>query len=365
MLSQTSDRDRSAGAIDISVIVPAYNEAKRLPLTLDAIVALASDSIEVIFVDDGSTDTTRQILEMAAKNRPNVRVVACPVNRGKGAAVRSGVARAHGRSLVFMDADLATDLDALHPLVAALDDHHVAIGSRSVSGTVVDDVSIHRKAMGFSFNRIVRMATGVPHEDTQCGFKAFQAPTGKLLFALGGVDGFAFDVEILSLARKLDLGVGEVPIRWTHVDGSHIQPVADSLRMVRDVLRSRRYDSSAPARVAQARFPCRSGDETALRKEILGHVRQFDLTVVLDGSVVVLAPFVRPDHMSEFVRRVSDATDADVDTVQVASVDARAILRLSSESRRGRFAQEVRHCTVADLVRFKPLAFPAFDESLV
>jgi hypothetical protein len=325
VLTTDSERGRFTEETDLSVIVPAYNEATRLPDTLEAILELGSATTEIIFVDDGRTDSTLSILEAATEDNPFAQVVAAPANRGKGAAVRLGMAQARGRALVFMDADLATDLAGLEPLIRALDDHHVAIGSRSISGTVVHDASAKRKRMGASFNRLVRSATDIPFADTQCGFKAFRAPIGKLLFALGRIDGFAFDVEVLTLARQLDLRVQEIPIEWRQVDGSHVRPIADALRMSRDVIRSRRPKLDAPARVCGARFPCAPGQEVQLRDEILTHVRSFDLAMALDGSVLLLAPFVRPQHMDELVRRVSSV--ADPSTVEISGLDAGAVLQ--------------------------------------
>ena len=290
-------------------------------------------------------------------------VVAAPSNRGKGAAVRLGMAQARGRALVFMDADLATDLSALEPLVRALDDHHVAIGSRALSGTVVEDASAKRRRMGSSFNHLVRAATGVPFEDTQCGFKAFRSPIGKLLFALGRVDGYAFDVEMLGLARQLDLGVLEIPVHWREVEGSHVRPVADALRMTRDVIRSRRPKLDAPARVCSARFPCVPGEELELRAEILNHVRAFDLAMALDGSVLLLAPFVRPEHMGTLVNRLAPFTDTR--NVEISGLDARAVLKLIADVRCGRFAEAVHHHSTVDRPDHVSSAMPVLDVSLV
>jgi dolichyl-phosphate beta-glucosyltransferase len=361
----TTDTERGhfGEETEVSVIVPAYNEAARLPDTLEAILELGSVNTEVIFVDDGSTDSTLSILEAATEDNPYAHVVAAATNRGKGAAVRLGMAQARGRSLVFMDADLATDLAGLDPLIAALEDHHVAIGSRSISGTVVRDASAKRKRMGASFNRLVRSATDIPFEDTQCGFKAFRAPIGKLLFALGRIDGFAFDVEMLTLARQLDLRVTEIPIQWHQVEGSHVRPIADALRMSRDVIRARRPKLDAPARVCSARFPCAPGAEFELRSEILSHVRSFDLAMALDGSVLLLAPFVRPQHMDELVRRV--ASVADPSTVEITGLDAGAVLEVVATSRGGQFAEAVHHHSTVTPCDRSLSPVPALDLSLI
>jgi dolichyl-phosphate beta-glucosyltransferase len=356
----------SAVAPARTVIVPAYNEEHRLGATVAQILDLADDRTEVIFVDDGSADRTLAVLDEATADHPYARVLASPSNRGKGAAVRLGVASARGRALVFMDADLATDLSALDPLVGALDRHHVAIGSRALEGTVVTGAPAKRTRMGHSFNRLVRLATGVPFADTQCGFKGFQAAIGKLLFALGRVDGFAFDVELLSLAAQLGLDVVEVPVDWHYVDGSHVRPVADALRMSLDVVRARRAKLDAPARVCSARFACEPEHADELRAAILPHVRAADLVVQIDGAVVVLAPFVRPQHMEPLVQRIATITQNHA--VEVRDLDAGGVMRLVAGST-GRpstaLADAVNHHGAMAPRDHLEYLIPALDASLI
>jgi hypothetical protein len=169
---------------------------------------------------------------------PHALVLRMPCNRGKGAAVRAGVARARGQAIVFMDADLATALDDLPALVGALDHAHVAIGSRAVTGAQVTGASPTRVGMGRAFNHMVRAVTPLSLVDTQCGFKAFRASTAKLLFHLSRLDGFAFDVEVLTLAHRIGYPITEVPVHWTAVEGSHIRPVSDAVTMTGDLLRT-------------------------------------------------------------------------------------------------------------------------------
>ncbi|HMC68687.1 MAG TPA: dolichyl-phosphate beta-glucosyltransferase [Mycobacteriales bacterium] len=221
----------------LSVVVPAYNEARRLETSLPALVDLASDAgAELIVVDDGSDDRTADVAaEYTAKLR-GAKVVRLPLNSGKGAAVRAGVAHARGRSIVFMDADLATELTDLPSLVEALDTADIAIGSRVLSESTVDGATTARARMGRTFNRVARLVTGLDLRDTQCGFKAFRAPVAQLLFHLGVVDGFAFDVEILALAHRIGYRIAEVPVHWHGVADSRVDVVRDPARMVRDVL---------------------------------------------------------------------------------------------------------------------------------
>ena len=221
----------------LSVVVPAYNEARRLGGSLPPLLDMASDTgAELIVVDDGSVDGTADVAASHLSGLPGSKLVRLPLNSGKGAAVRAGVAHARGKSIVFMDADLATDLGDLPVLLDALEEADVAIGSRVVAGATVDGASATRARMGRTFNRMARAVTGLKLRDTQCGFKAFRAPVAQLLFHLGVVDGFAFDVEILALARRMGYRVAEVPVHWRAIEDSRVDVVRDPLRMVRDVV---------------------------------------------------------------------------------------------------------------------------------
>ncbi|MBV9935560.1 MAG: glycosyltransferase, partial [Actinobacteria bacterium] len=223
----------------VSVVVPAWNEELRLPATLDALSrAVDPDDTELIVVDDGSADATANVASVLLAPLPHAMVVRLPANQGKGAAVRAGVARARGRRIVFMDADLSTDLRDLPSLVDALDHAHVAIGSRAAPGSDVLDASVARVGMGRAFNAMVRAVTPLSINDTQCGFKAFRAPTAKLLFHLGRLDGWAFDVEVLTLAHRIGYSISEVPVHWTAMEGSHVRPMSDAVTMAADLFRT-------------------------------------------------------------------------------------------------------------------------------
>ena len=222
----------------LSIVIPAYNEAERLTSTLCALEAhpAASDA-ELIVVDDGSTDRTAEVAHSLLDDRPGAQVISLAENRGKGAAVRTGVAAATGSIIVFMDADLATDLSALQVVLAALECADVVVGSRAVPGAVVHDTTLGRAVMGRSFNRMVRVMGRVGVHDTQCGFKAFRADAAHLIFGVSRVDGFAFDAEALVHARILGFCIREVPVEWTAVDGSSVRPVRDSIGAALDLLR--------------------------------------------------------------------------------------------------------------------------------
>ena len=185
----------------LSIVIPAYNESARLASTLSLVLERTDDDVEIILVDDGSSDDTADIARrILARVTPSARVLELPENRGKGAAVRAGIGSATGDNVVFMDADLATDLDALDGVVGALQTADIVVGSRAVPGSAVFNGTRGRILMGRGFNQMVRALTRTSVHDTQCGFKAFRTPVAHLLFGLSRIDGFAFDAEILHLA---------------------------------------------------------------------------------------------------------------------------------------------------------------------
>lgn len=234
----------------LSIVIPAFNEADRLAGALGRLLEVLWEgnfdpaSTEIVVVDDGSEDATAEMATYLLAGLPRSTVLRLPTNRGKGAAVRAGVARATGSVVTFLDADMAVDPSALPNLVRQLDGLDVAIGSRSVEGSLVDCRSVRRTLMGRAFNHLATTATGLAMKDTQCGFKAFRSPVARLLFHFAVIDRFAFDVEILHLARSLGLRIGEVPVSWRHVPGSHIRPIADPMSMVTDLWRTRSRHSS-------------------------------------------------------------------------------------------------------------------------
>jgi glycosyltransferase involved in cell wall biosynthesis len=229
------------GHPEVSVVVPASNEARRLGPSLDTLAAdpsLRRRRTEVIVVDDGSHDTTAVVAVEHLVDLPRGRLLRLPWHLGKGAAVRFGVASARGDVVVFMDADLATDLAALPRLFDELERADVVVGSRRAPGAVVEGVTYARALMHDAFSsQASRMHLGV--SDPQCGFKGFSAQAAATLFPLSRVDGFGFDIEILLLARRLGLRVVEVPVHWHAVAGSKVRPLLDPLTMTVDVMRTR------------------------------------------------------------------------------------------------------------------------------
>lgn len=227
----------------LSVVVPAYNEAARLGPTLEAVAGWLmghAPGSEIVVSDDGSTDATRQVAEDFAGQSPvPVRVVGGARNEGKGAAVRRGVLAARGRYVLYSDADLSTPIEEVEKLHAALlRGADLAFGSRSVRGARVERRQpLYRMLMGKTFNKIVRLVTGLDVVDSQCGFKLMRREVAALLFGEMRLDGFAFDVELLYLARRHGLKIAEVPVRWINDPASKVDPIRHSAEMLRDVLR--------------------------------------------------------------------------------------------------------------------------------
>ena len=231
--------------VALSLIVPAYNEAERLPATLrhaaDALPRLAEAS-EIIVVDDGSSDDTTAVVEGFASPVP-LRVIRLPRNRGKGAAVAAGIAAARHPLIAFTDADCPYDLERLRPMLAALlgDAADVAIGARELADSEINrGYGVLRLLSGRTLSVLTSLALGLPFRDSQCGLKAFRADVARRLFALRTVDGFGFDFEILTAALHNGLRVQRFPVQLTHNDDSRIALVRDSLRMARDLWRVRR-----------------------------------------------------------------------------------------------------------------------------
>jgi glycosyltransferase involved in cell wall biosynthesis len=236
--------DWRSPATTISLIIPAYNEARHLGETLPRLRAefLDDPNVELIVVDDGSTDRTAEMVLDCIEGWEGARLIRMPWNQGKGSAIKAGIAAARGSRLVFSDADLSADIRDLPRLVAALDHADVAIGSRAIAGSrvIYNQHRGVRKIQSKFFNGVACAMVDIVASDTQCGFKAFRADAGKMLFHLCEAKGFAFDVELLALAQLLGLRVTEVPVDWVESVGTTVKPIRDPIRMMRDLLRTRR-----------------------------------------------------------------------------------------------------------------------------
>jgi len=231
----------------VTVVVPAFNEARRLPALLETLEQRGQEIFgaaglrlaELIIVDDGSTDETASLL----RDRPSagfaLRGISFPANRGKGAAVRAGMLAAAEPLALLADADMATPFEEVGKLAAALEGGaDIAIGSRGLAGSdIVVHQPAHRELAGKGFNLGLRLLTRLPYRDTQCGFKLFRLARARPLFELQRIDGFAYDAEILVLARRLGLRVSEVPVRWFDDPNTTVKLFSASSRMALDLLR--------------------------------------------------------------------------------------------------------------------------------
>jgi dolichyl-phosphate beta-glucosyltransferase len=225
------ERARNHHEVDLSVVIPAYNEERRLGPTLDTVIrhlreAGEGDSWEVIVVDDGSSDGTGDVVRAAAGDEPRVRLVTSPHNRGKGNALRLGVCSSSGRRVLVTDADLAAPIEELERLDKALTDGQAAaIGSRAAPGAAIERHQHPlREALGRTGNVLIRGLAVSGIRDTQCGFKLFDGVRAREAFAASRLNGFGIDVEILRHFRRSGWPVVEVPVRWAHQPGSKIQP---------------------------------------------------------------------------------------------------------------------------------------------
>jgi dolichyl-phosphate beta-glucosyltransferase len=228
----------------LSIIVPAYNESRRLPESLRRMrehFDTAGEEYEVIVVDDGSADDTHARSAALAETWPQLRVLRLPRNRGKGAAVRAGMLDARGDHRLFSDADLSTPLDELPKLRGHLHgDCHVAIASRALADSQID---VHqqrrRELMGRTYNRLLQLLVLPGIHDSQCGFKVFTAEAAVACFEPLRTERFGFDAEVLVRARSLGWTIAEVPVRWRHVEASSVNSVRDASRMLVDLVRLR------------------------------------------------------------------------------------------------------------------------------
>jgi len=227
----------------LSIIIPAYNEAARLEKTLRAVVDYLRQQrpdAEVIVVDDGSSDETAEIARKSFQNSGDLRtsVISYKSNLGKGRAVRLGLLAARGDVALFSDADLSTPITEERKLVEPIvnGEYDVTFGSRALDRKLIGvHQSWRREQGGRIFNLCVRLATGMPFWDTQCGFKAFRMSTCRPLIEAATIDRFGFDVELLYLAFRAGLNLKEIPVRWDHNEGSKITLFTDSFKMLNEV----------------------------------------------------------------------------------------------------------------------------------
>jgi glycosyltransferase involved in cell wall biosynthesis len=240
----------------LSIVIPAYNEEARLPGTLERVrhyierrrAQRAAEQAEILVVNDGSRDRTAEVArQFYADAGPGVavRLLENPGNKGKGYSVRHGMLEAQGDWILFSDADLSAPIEECDKLLAAAQSggFDVAIGSRALDRSLIGvHQSLFRENAGRVFNALMRLATGLPFHDTQCGFKLFRRSAAREIFSRQRLERFGFDVEVLYLGHKLGFRAIEVPVRWNHSEGTKVSMVGDSLDMFLDLWRVRRFD---------------------------------------------------------------------------------------------------------------------------
>jgi dolichyl-phosphate beta-glucosyltransferase len=234
---------------NLSIVIPAYNEALRIGRTLDMIgdyLKGCGYSSEIIVVDDGSHDDTEKVVRKMAEKHTAIVLLQNGMNKGKGYSVKRGVLFSRGRFVLMSDADLSTPIEEIGKLFKELEEgYDIAIGSRSVSGSqILKRQAWYRQLMGKIFNKFVQLVAVSGIRDTQCGFKLFKGDAARSVFARQRIEGFAFDVEALYLAKKMGIRIREVPVVWVNSRDSKVSIFRDSLQMLWDILKIRFYHTS-------------------------------------------------------------------------------------------------------------------------
>ncbi|HMQ04104.1 MAG TPA: glycosyltransferase family 2 protein [Pyrinomonadaceae bacterium] len=233
---------------ELSIVVPAFDEEERLGSSVRGILQFleANDvSAELIVVDDGSRDQTSESARESAAEFPGIStsVIRYDVNRGKGFAVKTGLLAAKGEIALFSDADLSTPIDEMYKLLEPIKDGNfdLTFGSRALDRSLIGTHQPWRREQGGKvMNLIIRMMSGLPFFDTQCGFKAFRLSKFRPLLDLMTINRFGFDVEFLFVADHHGLRLKEIPVRWNNVEGSKVSVIRDTRRMFAELAQIRR-----------------------------------------------------------------------------------------------------------------------------
>lgn len=276
-----------------SVVIPAFNEAARLAAgferlrpTLDII---GEDRTEIVMVDDGSSDSTMRVAHDVYGHLEHFRLVQHPHNRGKGAAVRTGLTHARAARVIVADADMSIRPEHFVPILDALGRAPLAPGARVHDGRIHYD-TMSRSLSGAAFHALVRHYTHLTVRDTQCGCKGFQLAAGRLLAHLGVITGFVYDVELFYLAQQLGLGLEPVPVTWDDIAGSTVHFATAKRRLVSDLRGIPRTPYECPVVELDAGVSLENVRRAALEARAAGLVlaRNDDTALVVgprDGAV--------------------------------------------------------------------------------
>ncbi len=227
---------------EISLIIPVYNEEKRIKLTLSNCISYFKNkkiNYEIIIVDDGSTDKTRLIVKDFSNKNKNIKLTKQRNNKGKGYSVKEDMLLARGDYLLFSDADLSTPIREVEKFIKVIKSgYDIVIASRNMKGSIIPiKQPFFRSFLGTIFPFIVSLLILPGYKDTQCGFKLFKKNVAKKIFNKQKINGFGFDVEILFIAKKHNYKTKELPVTWSNALGSKINPVKDSIRMLLDIFK--------------------------------------------------------------------------------------------------------------------------------
>jgi dolichyl-phosphate beta-glucosyltransferase len=257
----------------LSIVIPAYNEGRRIGKTLAETFSYLGGlnfESEVLVVDDGSTDgTVAKVMEAADNSMGRLRLIRNPGNRGKGYSVRNGMLRARGEIILFYDADMAVPTTEIVKVIQPISEGRfdVVFGSRYIDSDLAGEPQSRlRRAISRIGNVIMRHVTGLDYRDMQCGFKAFRSSTAKSVFRDQTNDGYGFDPEVLFIAAKRGWRLLETPVICNHIEGSKVNMLTAPLKVLLEVLKIRRndllglYDGGGEIRVDPAVEASRPGD---------------------------------------------------------------------------------------------------------
>ena len=235
------ERTEMASGPTLSIVIPAFNESARIGPALKQVLACVHGRkwpAEVIVVNDGSRDSTAEIVREIAANDPVVRLIENPENRGKGFSVRNGMLHASGDVMMFTDADLSSPIEEAERLFAAIrEGADIAIGSRWLDkGRQTKHQPLYRQMFGRCFNAVTRLIMGLPFADTQCGFKAFRRDAAYTVFQLQRIERWGFDPELLFIALKRGYQVREVAVTWGHDERSRLSYLKDGVKMLEELV---------------------------------------------------------------------------------------------------------------------------------
>ncbi len=222
--------------MEISIVIPAYNEEKRIGKTLERVYEYfkkKKTEFEIIVVDDGSNDRTVEIVEKFSSDKKEIRILKHEKNMGKGKAVKTGILDAKGNLILFTDADLSTPIEEFEKLKKAIENgYDIAIGSRGLKDSkIVIPQPFYRRIIGRIFPLLVKLIVIKDFKDTQCGFKLFKKDIAKKIFSQLKTEGFAFDVEVLARGKKENFKIAEVGVLWYNSPESKVSILKSPFKM--------------------------------------------------------------------------------------------------------------------------------------